>query len=406
LNISGQIAESMRGFYGSLSEKDQRRYAAVEAIKLGHGGKSMIKKLLGIDYKTLVRGKEEIHNKEILLQKNIRKRGCGRKRVIENTEGIDAAFLRVTEEHVAGSPMDEKIKWTNLSRGEISERLAEEKIKVSVTVVDQLLEKHDFRRRKAFKSLPGGHAKNRNKQFINIQRLISEFKEAGNPVLSMDTKKKELLGNFYRDGKLYTTEQLRVFDHDFPSQADGVVIPHGLFDLFRNTGYMTIGTSHDTSEFACDCIRHWWYQYGMIDYSQATAIMLLCDCGGSNNARYYVFKEQLQKLANEIGISIRITHYPPYTSKYNPIEHRLFPHITRACKGMIFKNNELVKNLMARATTKKGLRVFANILDKAFQTGKKVEGGFKENMKIVFDDVLPKVELYSDTFKQIKLGSY
>ena len=380
----------MRGFCESLSEKDRRRYAAVEAVKIGYGGKSYIKKCLGTDYKTFARGRQEIDNKEVLLQKNIRQSGGGRKRVIDNMEGISDAFFRVIDKHRAGSPMDEQIKWTNLSHEKISERLAEENVKVSVTVVDQLLEKHKFCKRKAFKSLPGGYAKKRNEQFINIQRLINEFKEAGNPVLSMDTKKKELLGNFYRDGTLYTTKQLMVFDHDFPSLANGVVIPHGLFDLFRNIGYMTIGTSHDTCEFACDCIRHWWYQYGKIDYSQATAIMLLCDCGGSNNARYYIFKEQLQKLADEIGISIRITHYPPYTSKYNPIEHRLFPHITRACQGMIFKSNEIVKELMAKATTKKGLRVFANILDKAYQTGKKVEENFKENMQIVFDDVLPQ----------------
>jgi len=380
----------IQGFYKSLSEKDQRRYAAVEAIKIGHGGKSAIKKLLGIDYKTIDRGHQEIHNEEILLQENIRRSGGGRKRIIENSAGIDVAFLRVIEKHTAGSPMDEQIKWTNLTREKISEGLAEKKIKVSVTVVDQLLKKHEFRRRKAFKSLPGGHAKNRNEQFVNIQRLIDHFKEAGNPVLSMDTKKKELLGNFYRAGKLYTTKKLKVLDHDFPSQADGVVIPHGLFDLFGNTGYMTIGTSHDTSEFACDCIRRWWYQYGKIDYPQVATIMFLCDCGGSNNARYYVFKEQLQKLADEIGISIRITHYPPYTSKYNPIEHRLFSHVTRACQGMIFKSHEMVKELMNKATTKKGLRVFANVLDQAYQTGKKVEKGFKENMKIVFDDFLPR----------------
>jgi len=152
--------------------------------------------------------------------------------------------------------------------------------------------------------------------------------------------------------------------------------------------YITIGTSHDTSEFACDCVRCWWYQYGKSDYPQATEIMLLCDCGGSNNARYYIFKEKLQKLAEEIGIPIRITHYPPYTSKYNPIEHRLFPHITRACKGVVFKSYEIVKKLMDKATTKKGLKVFTNLLDKVYPTGNKAEEQFKENMPIVFDNVL------------------
>lgn len=149
-----------------------------------------------------------------------------------------------------------------------------------------------------------------------------------------------MIGNFFRPGKLYTQETVRVNDHDFPSYAEGKVIPHGLYDIHQNMGYMTLGMSHDTSEFACDCIRQWGLTYGSIDYVGATTLLLLCDCGGSNNARYYVFKEELQRLANELNVDIRIAHYPPYTSKYNPIEHRLFPHITRACKGVVFKNIE------------------------------------------------------------------
>ena len=135
---------------------------------------------------------------------------------------------------------------------------------------------------------------------------------------------------------------------------------------------MTLGTSNDTAEFACECIRQWWLTHGCIDYANATALLLLCDCGGSNNARYYLFKEELQRLADDFGIEIRIAHYPPYTSKYNPIEHRLFPHITRACKGVIFKSVELVNDLMAKTITATGLRVFSSIITKTFETGRKV----------------------------------
>lgn len=208
--------------------------------------------------------------------------------------------------------------------------------------------------------------------------------------MSMDVKKKELIGNFFRKGKLYTQEVIPVNDHDFPSQAEGKVIPHGLYDIYRNIGYMTLGVSHDTSEFACECVRQWWLNQGKRDYPNSQELLLLCDCGGSNNARYYLFKEDLQKLSDELNIEIRIAHYPPYTSKYNPIEHRLFPHITRACEGVIFKSVERVNDLMKEAKTSTGLKVFSHILDKPFETGRKYADDFKENMKIKFDEYLPE----------------
>lgn len=199
-----------------------------------------------------------------------------------------------------------------------------------------------------------------------------------------------MIGNFFRSGKLYTQERIRVHDHDFRSLAEGIAIPHGLYDVYRNIGYVTIGTSHDTSEFATACIRNWWLNYGQFDYPQATSVLLLCDCGGSNNARYYIFKQDLQQLADELSIEIRIAHYPPYTSKYNPIEHRLFPHLTRACQGIVLKSVELVKELMASAKTKTGLKVFSSILDETFATKRKVANDFKETMRIQFDDYLPQ----------------
>jgi hypothetical protein len=229
----------------------------------------------------------------------------------------------------------------------------------------------------------------RNEQFENIANMKARYHRAGNPVVSMDTKKKEYIGNFYRPGRLYTTEVIETFDHDYNSFADGIVIPHAIYDLLHNKGYINIGTSHDTSEFACDSLRQWWYAQGQYDYPKATSILVLCDGGGSNNSRYYIFKQDLQQLADEIGTEIRIAHYPPYCSKYNPIEHRLFPHITRACQGVIFKSMDIVKDLMARTKTKQGLSVTVNVINKVYLTGRKVAESFRENMPIVFDDVLP-----------------
>ena len=229
-----------------------------------------------------------------------------------------------------------------------------------------------------------------NAQFENIARLKAEYQASGNPIMSKDTKKKEYVGNFYRDGHAYTQQVLRAFDHDFNSFAEGIIIPHGLYDVIRNKGYINLGTSKDTSEFACDCLRNWWYNQGQYDYPQATSILLLCDGGGSNNARHYIFKADLQQLADEIGIEIRIAHYPPYTSKYNPIEHRLFPHITRACQGVLFKSVAMVKKLMERSRTQPGLKVTVQIVDKVYQTGRKVADEFKQNMPIIFDEHLPQ----------------
>jgi hypothetical protein len=199
-----------------------------------------------------------------------------------------------------------------------------------------------------------------------------------------------LIGQLYREGTLYTQEPIEVFDHDWASLATGVAIPHGLYDITDNVGYIQIGTSHDTTEFACDSIRYWWHTYGQCRYPLATSILLLCDGGGSNSSRYYLFKQDLQRLANELGIEIRIAHYPPYTSKYNPIEHRLFPHVSRACQGMIFDCVQTVQDLIARTTTRTGLKVFTTILDKPYHTGRKVAENFKATMTIVFDDVLPQ----------------
>jgi hypothetical protein len=232
--------------------------------------------------------------------------------------------------------------------------------------------------------------KQHSEQFENIARLKREYIAASNPVISMDTKKKEYLGDFYRAGHLYTKEEIQVYDHDFISFAEGVIIPHGIYDLQCNTGHIHLGTNHDTSEFACDCLRNWWYNQGRFDYPNATSILVLCDGGGSNNSRHYIFKQDLQALVDEIGIEIRIAHYPPYTFKYNPIEHRLFPHVTRACQGVVFKSIELVKELMEKTHTRQGLKATVQIMDKVYQTGRKVAKDFKETMRIVFDEYLPQ----------------
>ena len=280
--------------------------------------------------------------------------------------------------------------WTNLSKEEISRRLEERGTPASPKIVEQLLDLHELGRRRAFKNLSMGQHKDRNAQFENIATLKARYLGSVNPLLSIDTKKRELLGLFYRDGQLYVQETQQVWDHDFPSFGTGVVIPHGLYDLQRNAGYLNLGTSRDTSEFACDSIWQWWQNVGKAQYPKAKSVLLLCDGGGSNSSSRYLFKEGLQNLSTKMALELRVAHYPPYTSKYNPIEHRLFPHVTRACQGVILQTVEQVRFYMAKTKTTKGLTVVVKIMDKVYAIGKKVAEGFKKTMRILFDDFLPK----------------
>ena len=295
------------------------------------------------------------------------------------------------QDHTAGDPMRPGVKWTNLSRRQIAKRLTELGTPASRNIASLLLRKHGYRRRKALKKKTMGRRHpDRDAQFQTIARLKREYLAAGWPVLSMDTKKKELLGDFYREGTIETRATIETSDHDFSSAGEGVVIPHGLYDVGRNRGFIHLNTSHDTSELACDSLAAWWEQEGRASYPGAAKLLVLCDGGGSNGATRYVFKEELQKLADRLGIEIRVAHYPPYCSKYNPIEHRMFPHVTRACRGVIFQTLETVRYYMAKAETATGLKVRVSILEKVYATGRQCAAGFKTSMKIVFDSILPK----------------
>lgn len=286
--------------------------------------------------------------------------------------------------------MREDVKWTNLSRRQISRRLNEGGTPAGKNVVSRLLWEHGYRRRRPQKKRTMGQHADRNAQFENIAQLKGRYLSAGHPVISMDTKKKELLGNFARDGVTDAIAPTVVNDHDFASASDGKVIPHGIYDVAKNEASMHLNGSRDTSELACDSIELWWQEQGHIDYPAATEMLVLCDGGGSNSSSHYIFKEDLQSLSNRLGVKIRICHYPPYCSKYNPIEHRVFPHVTRACKGVPLESIETAKHYIEKTETTKGLKVVVRMLDKVYATGRKYAKDFKNNMTIKFDDFLPK----------------
>jgi hypothetical protein len=313
----------------------------------------------------------------------------GRKKASIEQPGLDDNLRQIVQDHTAGDPQHEEVVWTYLSPPEIVAQLGDRGSPVCVDTVRSLLRAQGFVERKAQKRLAMGATPFRNEQFEKIARLKAQYLASDDPILSMDSKKKEHLGNFYRDGRRYATDVIETFDHDFPSAADGVVIPHGLFDLKRNVGHVTLGFNHDTSQFACDSLGLWWRRYGQSAYPKARSILLLCDGGGSNNARHYIFKEDLLRLVNKIHIPIRVAHYPPYCSKYNPIEHRLFPHITRALSGVILKTVELITTLIRRTHTRTGLKVTVGILNKLYKTKREATDRFLESLPIHFDDFLP-----------------
>lgn len=255
-------------------------------------------------------------------------------------------------------------------------------------LVKKLLKKHGYKKRKIQKRLKTGTTKNRNEQFEKIHRFKKKYQKSSNPIISVDTKKKEPIGNLHRPGQVYSQEEIKTFDHDFKHLAKGTAVPHGIYDLKKNSATINIGTSYETAEFACDSIKKWWNKQGRNDYPKADSILMLVDSGGSNSYRHYIFKEELQKLVNEIDVEIRVAHYPPYCSKWNPIEHRLFPHVTRSMQGIPLKSYAIAKQLIEKTTTKTGLQVTANILKKAYKKGKKVADDFKLVMKIKFDKEL------------------
>jgi hypothetical protein len=294
------------------------------------------------------------------------------------------------QEFTAGDPMRLGVLWTNLSLRELSARLLALGTPASRRTIRRLLRKLKLGQRSARKKKTMGHHPDRNAQFENIARLRREYQAAGDPVISIDTKKKELLGNFHRAGTTFTEHTVETFDHDFGSAGQGKLIPHGIYDLTREHAHLHLNTSHDTSALCCDSIASWWEQHGQAAYPQAQRLLILCDGGGSNSATQYLFKEDLQHLANRLGIELRVAHYPPYCSKHNPIEHRVFPHITRACQGVIFHTLEIAQQFIERAKTSTGLRVTVSILEKVYETGRTYAADFKENMKILFDEHLPK----------------
>lgn len=329
---------------------------------------------------------------DFLPSDQIRRDGGGRKNIIQTNKSIEEIFLQVIADHIAGDPMDANIRWLKLTRAEVSEKLRDRGIKVSRNIVRKLMKKHKLVKRKMQRKRSIGVSVDREEQFKNIASEKEKYMQSNNPVISIDTKKKEHVGgNLHRKGSVYCTQAIESCDHDYPYLADIKIAPHGIYDMKQNKAYINIGTSYETAEFVCDSLKNWWNNHGKNDYPNAQEILIFCDAGGANSYLHNIFKVELQKIVNEINMPVKIVHYPPYTSKWNPIEHRVFPHITKALDGVPLYSIADAKNYIESAKTKAGLTVVADIMAKTYEKGKKVTKNFMDHIKIKFSDSLPKL---------------
>jgi hypothetical protein len=382
--------ETMRMFSRTLDEDHRRRYAAIEALKIGFGGIAYVARVLGMSRRTLYTGIREL---EQLREddpdhpqrpsgdaKRVRRPGGGRPPITERKPQLESTLHEVLETHSAGSPTDERVRWTDLKPLQLAHRLLEHGLEISRNTAAALLDRAGFRRRALRKELITGvvDPTAREEQFRHIGALRRLARRRGIPVFSIDTKKKELLGALHRPGQSYSTAPQTVFDHDFRHLADGVLVPHGVYDVRANVGFITLGTSRETSAFVCDAIALAWTVLFRAMYPNATELVLLCDCGGANAARSLRFKEDLIDLARRLGVRLRIAHYPPYTSKWNPIEHRLFSQVERAWSGVMLDCPQTALRTVEQTRTQTGLRVTARLLDATYEIGRACSDTFRD----------------------------
>jgi len=303
------------------------------------------------------------------------------KKTVSHPE-IKSLLTALIEEHKAGSPTDQTIYWISLKPCAIAKLFKEQhQIKVSNGLIKRLLKELGYSYRKQSKELATGNYAQRDEQFKIICSLIL-IMNFDSPVLSIDCKKKERLGNLYRNGKCYCTQAVKVYDHDYEHLSEGKVIPHGIYDMQANKGYVSIGSSSETAGFIIDNLLWWWEEYGIHQYP---------DAGGANSYRHFIFKHRLMEFAKQTGLSVIVCHYPPYCSKWNPIEHRLFSQVHKAMEGVVFSDYQTVKKLIEQTSTKTGLTVVVRLNLKEYQTGIKIDKKDVDEKRIIFHPVIPNL---------------
>jgi hypothetical protein len=375
-----QDVKLFRKVLGTLNEAQRRWVVGREALRHGRGGIQRMVEASGLSKPTILRGIRELHGTRKLIAEEgrVRKPGGGRKPVEAHDPEITRLLELVMDESTVGDPMS-PLKWNSRSTYQIQQYLAAQGHPVSEDTIQRRLRELNYSLQANRKDKEGQSHADRDRQFRYINRTAKRFLKQGEPVISVDTKKKERVGNFRNSGQKWRKkgQAPKVNVHDFPSLAEGTAIPYGAYDVHRNEGMVNVGMTHDTAEFAVESIRRWWRQCGVRHYPAARRLFVCADSGGSNAARNRAWKYYLQKFSDEAKLEIVVGHYPPGTSKWNKIEHRMFSFISMNWKGEPLVSFETVVKMISATTTKQGLRVKA-VLDKSrYETGVKIS---KEQM--------------------------
>ncbi len=366
-----------------LTERSRRLWAATEARALGHGGIALVERATGVSRSTISRGIRELESGEVLGPERTRRRGGGRKRATEKDPTLLPDLESLVEPTASGDP-DSPLRWTSKSVRNLADELTTMGHEVSHKLVADLLHELRYSLQANRKTREGSQHPDRDAQFGYINDMVARFQDEGQPVISVDTKKKELIGNFKNPGREWrpkgSPERVRV--HDFLIPEQGKAIPYGVYDLTRNQGWVSVGVTHDTASFAVNAIRSWWKHMGRPSYRDANALLITADAGGSNGPRVRLWKWELQRFANRTGLSIIVCHFPPGTSKWNKIEHRLFSYIAMNWRGKPLTSLATVVSLIGSTTTQRGLRVRSEIDKTAYAKGVKISDRQMANIKL------------------------
>ncbi|MFJ6117947.1 ISAzo13 family transposase [Streptomyces sp. NPDC092129] len=367
-----QLAVKFAVLFPHLDERQRRLLMAAEARGLGHGGVRAVAQAAAVSETTVRKGVFELEAGEGPLGR-VRRPGGGRKRVADLNPGLRPALLELVEPDVRGDPTS-PLRWTVKSTRALAQELTRAGHRVSADTVADLLREEGFSLQANAKTIEGSQHPDRDAQFRYLNEQARDHRDAGQPVISVDTKKKELIGEFKNNGRQWrpTGEPVPVNVHDFADPQLGKAVPYGIYDLAANTGWVNVGTDHDTAAFAVESIRRWWHGQGQAAYRQATRLLITADAGGSNGYRTRAWKLELAQLADETGLTITVCHLPPGTSKWNKIEHRLFSHITMNWRGRPPTSHEVIVQSIAATTTRTGLSVSAALDTNTYPTGVRI----------------------------------
>ena len=377
--------------FASLNEAQRRWFAAERALALGRGGIRRIEEATGLSRKTILRGIQELRSRKSLqATERIRSPGGGRKRLDVAAPEVLRALEGLVAETTAGDPMS-ALRWTVKSSRTLAKELKKKGHEVSHATIGRMLNDLDYTLQGNAKTDERGDHPRRDEQFRGINRRVKEFRAAGDPVISVDTKKKERVGNFKNGGRSWRPKGKphEVLVHDFPNLGIGPAIPYGTYDLARNQGMVNVGMTHDTPSFAVESLRQWWRRFGRRHYPDAKRLLICADGGGSNASRSRAWKYHLQDLANETGVPITVAHYPPGTSKWNKIEHRMFSFISMNWRGQPLSSYETVVNLISGTRTASGLQVAARLDREEYPLGEKISNDAMGKLNLERNRKLP-----------------